>query len=129
MAISVLDTAYGRMLLPDTDDSQFTWLQMTGAAFEDADIRLVRDIIDERPRGTIIDAGASFGTWSLALASHAERVLAFEPQLEIFGLLQGTLALNRLSRKAAAYNCALWSKCWGFDIESLDLDQPNNFGG
>src|SRR5271157_1126084 len=101
MAISVLDTAYGRMLLPDTDNSQFTWLQMTGTACEDADIRLVRDILGERAQGTIIDAGASFGTW----------------------------ALNRLGRKAAAYNCALWSKRRGFDIAALDLDRKNNFGG
>jgi FkbM family methyltransferase len=129
VTVQVLDTIYGRMLVPDTDTAQYPWLLRSGASVEDEYICRVRELLAERPHGTIVDAGACFGCWTLALAASAERVLAFEPQREISDMLRGSLALNRLSRKVTVESHALWSRPAAFDLEPLDVDSPNNFGG
>ena len=69
--IHELKTRYGTMFVPDTETAQYGWLSSSGASDEDEDICMVIDLLKERPRGFVVDAGASFGCWTLAMAPYA----------------------------------------------------------
>ena len=56
---------------------------------------------------TFLDIGAHVGTWSASLADNFERIIAFEPQLDVYNCLCGNIALNALSSKTTCHNVAL----------------------
>jgi len=121
-------TRYGTMFVPDTDYAQFPWYELTGLSVEDEYMVAVCDLLDERPKGVAVDVGANFGCWTLELARHATRVIAFEPQRKVHDLLQQSVAANRLE------NVTLLLSACGERIERLPMDQPeleisSNFGG
>lgn len=112
--------------MPDTDAAQFAWLAMTGASSEDPYIEAVRELLAERPRGAIIDAGANFGVWTVALADLATEVWAFEPQASVMEvLLQTTAAMKH----AHLCRVALGAEDGEVEMAALDLARPANFGG
>lgn len=125
--IRCLDTRYGKLFIPDTDTAQYDWFRVLGASVEDQYISLVIDLLAERPRGMFVDVGSNFGCWSLALAPHCTRGLAFEPQPAIHKLLLETLALNKVEVTALRAACGM--KLEHRLIPRLDLDRPANFGG
>ncbi len=127
--IELLETRYGQMYLPDTDTSQYVWLKTSGASSEDEHITALRALLDERERGTFIDVGASFGTWTLALAPHANHVIAVEPQGAVYDLLCRSIHLNNLSLKVMTSRTAAGRELGETRIAMLDLDKPSNFGG
>ena len=130
MSVQLLETKYGRMLSSDTDIGQYDWLRIAGVYWEHFEIEEVRNILSERRRGTFVDVGASFGCWTMAMVPHVERVVAFEPQLPVYHMLCGSLALNHLDRKVELHNCALWSKRCELTIPMPDFAKPDtNSGG
>lgn len=125
--IEQLETRYGTMFVPDTDNGQYWWLKNTGASPEDQQIELICALLDDRPRGTVIDAGANFGCWSLPLARYANAVLAFEPQRCVFDLLQRSITANLLRVVPMPY--ALGEVPGMISVPDLKLDETSNFGG
>ncbi len=126
--IQMVETAYGRMLLTETDPFQGSYLRMAGISPEDESIEDVRSLLRERPRGAFIDIGASFGCWSLALARDCTEVMAIEPQLPIYNMLCGSIVLNGLSRHVRAVHGAAGAK---YEVERILATDPeilNNFG-
>lgn len=57
-------------------------------------------------QGTILDIGAHTGTYSIALAGHADMVHSFEPQRMTYYALCGSIALSN-ARHITAHNIAL----------------------
>ncbi len=127
-SIAVMNTGYGRMIVSSTDPYQGSWLQNIGVSPEDEDICDVRDLLAERPRGTFIDIGASFGCWSLALAADVDKVIAIEPQRAIFNMLCGSVVLNGLTRRVFPRHGAIGRKRGQAPILTVDPEACNNFG-
>jgi FkbM family methyltransferase len=126
--IEELDTRYGKMFVPDTDNGQYGWLKSIGASPEDEQIEMICALLDERPRGYALDCGANFGCWSLPLARHAAGVIAFEPQRCVFELLHRTIAANP-DLKILARNIALGPERGTIKVPDVNLDDTTNFGG
>ena len=128
--IRELQTRYGRMFVPDTETAQYGWLTNTGASDEDADIQDVIALLSERPPGVVVDVGASFGCWTLALAPHARSVFSFEPQKAVFECLWNTVQANpEISGKVELFEVALGSSSGVTIMAAFDLNKLSNFGG
>ncbi len=123
-----VETRYGVIAVTDQDTHQYDWFRRAGMGFDHSEIMLVRSLLGERPRGVVVDVGASFGSWSLALAPAATGVLAFEPQSAIFDLLCRTIRLNHVWTITACRR-AVGDEVGVATILRPDLDAPANFGG
>jgi FkbM family methyltransferase len=128
MSVVTLDTSYGKIRLYDTDVWQHKWLSEAGVSMEDIYIGCVRELLAERPRGSMVDVGASFGCWSLALAGDVDRVYAIEPQRKIFEMLAWSLREN-LPGRTQAVCCAAWDGEASLRLDAVDYDAETNFGG
>ncbi len=126
--IERIETRHGAIYIPDTDSGQYWWLKNIGASPEDEYIEEVCELLKERPRGTIIDAGANFGCWTLALAEHANAMFAIEPQAAIIALLRRTKEANRLT-KVRLVRAALGAADGKASIPDVSLEGTTNFGG
>jgi FkbM family methyltransferase len=125
--IEQLETRYGTIFVPDTDDGQYWILKTMGAYAEDEHIEEICALLDERPTGIAIDCGANFGCWSLPLAKHATFVVAFEPQRIVADLLSKTIDANRADIRVLPF--ALGSKCGTILCPDIDIENTANFGG
>ena len=123
-----VETRYGVIAVTDQDTHQYDWFLRAGMGFDHSEIMLVRSLLAERPKGVVVDVGASFGSWSLALAPVATGVLAFEPQSAIFDLLCRSISLNQ-ARTITACRRAVGDEVGRATILKPDLDAPANFGG
>ncbi len=76
----------------------------------------------------ILDLGANVGNNALyyALVRQAKSVVAFEPLLDVFAILQKNIALNHLENVIAAHNVALGEKNTQAEIMERP---PANLGG
>lgn len=126
--IRLLETVYGPMFVPDTDNGQFAWLDATGASPEHEMIEYVCDMLGELKPGIVIDVGANFGCWSLPLAKHAPRVLAFEPQRCVLQCLRQTLQANA-HLPITLFDCALGAEAGYTQFPDISLKDTTNFGG
>lgn len=122
--IRELETIYGRMFVPETDDGQYSWLLNTGAAPDDDCIEECCGLVQLE---CAVDVGASFGTWTLALAKRACRVVAYEPQPQVFGLLKTAVGANNLHH-VQVHNAAVGDNAGTVMIPDLDLDTGVSFG-
>src|ERR1700728_65305 len=94
----LVPTAYGQMLVNRYDVNQTNALFKTGFAVDHAEIALLTQVLQLLGSDlTVVDVGANFGTYTLALArcvGARGKVHAFEPQRTIFHMLAGSVALN-----------------------------------
>lgn len=126
--IEKLETRYGTMFVPDTDNGQYWWLKTTGASPEDEMIELVCDMLRQQlGNGISIDCGANFGCWSLALAK-VSSVHAFEPQRVIWEILCDTIGANPGVDINAWYH-ALGDEEGTTYFPLVDVNKTTNFGG
>lgn len=123
-----VQTRYGTIAVTDRDTYQFDWFSRTGMSLDHSEIVLVRSLLAERPKGVVLDVGASFGSWSLALAPHSTLVIAFEPQSAIYGLLCRTIGLND-APNVLPMRKAIGNAIGTTEILLTDLDERANFGG
>lgn len=72
--------------------------------------------------GLVLDIGANIGNISQALVASGHRVVAFEPQPEVFALLK----LN--CPTAECYNVALGAEKATLQMPAVDYSRPGNFG-
>ncbi len=127
--IEVVNTVYGRMIISTADLYTGSCLKNLGVYEEDDCIDTVRDLLAERPRGTILDIGANLGCWSLGLAHVADKVISIEPQRAIYNMLSGSVVLNGLTRRVFPKHCALGRYRGKSPILTVDPESYNNFGG
>lgn len=126
--IRELVTDYGTMFVPDTDFAQFPFLERGGRSVEHAHIMDVKRLLGERPRGTVLDVGASYGCWTLALASAAKAVWSIEPQPPIAALLHQSIAANELENIHLT-QVAVGQGDGRATIQFCDISKDGNFGG
>lgn len=126
--IRALSTEYGILHIPDTDTAQFAWLNEAGISAEHRDIVNVQELLVGQSHGVVVDVGANFGCWTLALAPYAQQVLAFEPQRAVCGLLHVSVRANQLNN-VIVFGSALGDVISHETMVDLDLGRPTNFGG
>jgi FkbM family methyltransferase len=126
--ICELSTSYGTMFLPDTDNCQYAWLLSIGTSPENEYIEQVCAMLDERPRGIAVDVGANFGCWTLALAPHAIKVWAFEPQRGVVDLLKKSVRAGG-HENIRVVQAAMGAAKGSGRIPDLDINKGTNFGG
>jgi FkbM family methyltransferase len=117
---------YGWITVPPHDTVIGRSLEVYGEWAQN-EIDLLRSLTPED--GVVIDVGAFLGTHTIALAERVGargRVLAFEPQPQIFELLLRNLTQNQV-RNVEAKNCAAASKRQILSFPRLDLCARENF--
>lgn len=127
----VVPTVYGQMMVNRHDVNQTGALFKTGRAIDHDEIAMLARMLPSLGTGlTVLDVGANFGTYSIALsavAGPAGKVHAFEPQRLIYNLLVGSVALNALTN-VYCHNVALGDREGRVEIPQYDYDRPMNFG-
>lgn len=101
----------GLKLYIDSRDIGVGSYLLTQGTWESGYVAQARKLI--RPGTTRIDIGANLGFYSVTLASltgRSDRLLAFEPNPHLHGLVEKSLKLNGFSRFASAHQIALAEK-------------------
>jgi len=94
-----------------------------------AEAALLRRLI--APGAVVVEVGANIGAHTVVLARQAGpqgRVLAFEPQPQLYQILCANLVLNDLSN-VTPERCALGEQDGELAMPVLDLSRDGNFGG
>lgn len=127
----IVPTVYGQMLVNRNDINQTNALFKTGRAIDHGEIVMLSQVLrDLGTNLTVLDVGANFGTYSIALAriiGPMGKVHAFEPQRLIYNLLVGSVALNSLTN-VYCHNIALGDHENRIEIPQYDYHRPMNFG-
>jgi FkbM family methyltransferase len=127
----VLPTAYGRMIVNRHDINQTGALLKSGESLDRDEIALLAKLLAGLPGDpVVIDVGANFGCFSLALAPLAGphgQVHAFEAQRVIFNMLCGSVALNGLTN-VHCHHVAVGDHEGRIEVPQFDYDKRMNFG-
>ena len=97
----VVPTVYGPMIV-NRHAGEYDMMAKCGRSLTHADIEIVCTLAwCCGPDSLVIDVGACFGTYTLALAKLLApiggRVMSFEPQMWLYQCMTGSLALNDIS--------------------------------
>ena len=126
--MSIVSTQHGRMNIIDSDKVVSHALALYGE-WAMNEIILLSNII--LPGMCVLDVGAFIGTHSLAFSKFVGKngkVYAFEPRKEIYTILSENLSINYCGN-VIALNLALADSERNLDMQSIDLNDPVNFGG
>ncbi|MFM7330848.1 MAG: FkbM family methyltransferase, partial [Brachymonas sp.] len=128
----VLPTVYGQVMVNRFDTNQTNALLKTTSAIDTQEIAVMAQLASQLPAGsTIVDMGANFGLYTLAMArASAPRgctVHAFEAQRVIAYMVCGTLALNSVEN-AIVHHLAVGAREGAIDIPKFDYRQISSYG-
>ena len=126
---TVKDTRHGRFMYFSNDDYIGRSLDNYGE-YSEIEWKLYSQFLQEGM--LIIDGGANIGAFTIPFGKTVQKtgvVYAFEPQIELFNMLVGNIALNDLSRWVKPIWGALGDKQGMIDVACLDYDIFGNFGG
>ncbi len=127
----IIPTLYGQMLVNRYDINQTNALFKTGRAIDHNEIAMLSQILrDLGSNLTVLDVGANFGTYSIALARSVGpegKIHAFEPQRLIYNLLVGSVAINSFTN-IYCHNIAVGDREGRVEIPQYDYHRPMNFG-
>jgi len=92
----LIDTEYGKLnVFPEDHIGKSV---MTNGYYEAERIRIILNNCTKT--GMAVDVGANIGTHTVAFSTHFDEVYSFEPQNEVFDLLEKNRELNDVSGKA-----------------------------
>jgi FkbM family methyltransferase len=97
--------------------------------YSEQEVQLFRAVV--QPGQTVLDVGANIGAHSVALArlvTATGKVLAFEPQRDLFYALCGNVAQNNLPQ-VRCYLAAVGETPGTIAVPELDGDAQQNYGG
>lgn len=128
----VLDSIYGKFIVPRTCQFQAESLVKTGRTHIEAELSDIFVIVDLLPPDAIIlDGGANSGFFTLPVAHRTRgrrnRIISFEPQTQLFQALAGSVTLNGY-RHVYLHNCGLGSKSGLAQLPEIDYAQEQDFG-
>lgn len=123
----VVNTSYGKMLIPRFDTNQSPALR-SGYALNHHEIQLLMPYLEHRKPGAVfLDVGANVGVFSFGLRPLCAYVHAFEPQRMLSNMISGSIALNGWSN-VHCYNVALGDKEGRVEIPQFDYASRCSFG-
>lgn len=127
----VLPTVYGQVMVNRFDTNQTNALIKTNTAIDANEIAVMAELASRLPaNSTIVDMGANFGLYTLAMARSASAgstVHAFEAQRVIAYMVCGTLALNSVEN-AVVHHLAVGAAEGLIDIPKFDYRLNASFG-
>jgi FkbM family methyltransferase len=126
---TIKDTRHGKLMYYSTDDYVGRSLDLYGE-YSEIEWNVYSQIVKEGM--LIIDGGANIGAFTIPFGKAVGStgiVYAFEPQIEIYNMLTGNIALNCLSRNVKPINGALGATTGVIDVASIDYSVVGNFGG
>ena len=129
MIPTLKDTRHGKLMYYSNDDYVGKSLDLYGE-YSETEWKLYEQFVREKM--LIIDGGANIGAFTIPFGKAVDPegvVYAFEPQIEIFNMLAGNIALNELSKNVKPIWGALSDKQGTIEVAILDYNQVGNFGG
>ena len=128
----VLDSAYGKFIVPRTCLFQAETLVKTGRTHIEDELNNIFAIINTLPNGSIIvDGGCNAGFFSIPVAHLTQgrdiKIIAFEPQRQLFQATGGSLALNGYDH-VYLHNVGLASDPGIAQLPAIDYSVVQDFG-
>jgi FkbM family methyltransferase len=128
----VLDSVYGRFIVPRTCLFQAEALVKTGRTHIESELANIFVIVDTLPdQAVIVDGGANAGFFTVPVAHRTQgrgtRIISFEPQRQLFQALGGSLALNGY-RHVYLHNVGLGDSLGIAQLPAIDYSVVQDFG-
>lgn len=128
----VLESAYGKFIVPRTCLFQAEALVKTGRTHIEDELNNIFAIINTLPTGSIIvDGGCNAGFFSIPVAHLTQgrdiKIIAFEPQRQLFQAVGGSLALNGYDH-VYLHNVGLGSDPGIAQLPKIDYSVVQDFG-
>jgi len=128
----MLDSVYGRFIVPRTCLFQAEALVKTGRTHIEGELANIFAIVDTLPAdAVIVDGGANAGFFTVPVAHRTQgrgtRIVSFEPQRQLFQALGGSLALNEY-RHVYLHNCGLGAEPGTAQLPAIDYSVVQDFG-
>jgi len=128
----VLDSVYGKFIVPRTCLFQSEALVKTGRTHIEDELRNIFAIIGTLPAGSIIvDGGCNAGFFSIPVAYLTQgcdiKIIAFEPQRQLFQAVGGSLALNGYDH-VFLHNVGLGNTPGIAQLPAIDYSVAQDFG-
>jgi FkbM family methyltransferase len=128
----VLDSVYGKFIVPRTCLFQAEALVKTGRTHIESELNNIFAIVDTLPDdAVIVDGGANAGFFTVPVAHRTQgrgtRIISFEPQRQLFQALGGSLAVNGY-RHVFLHNCGLGADYGQAELPAVDYSVAQDFG-
>jgi FkbM family methyltransferase len=128
----VLDSVYGKFIVPRTCLFQAETLVKTGRTHIEDELRNIFAIIDTLPAdAVVVDGGCNAGFFSIPVAHRTQdrntRIVSFEPQRQLFQAVGGSLALNGY-RHVFLHNVGLGAEPGIAQLPAIDYSVAQDFG-
>jgi FkbM family methyltransferase len=128
----VLDSVYGRFIVARTCLFQAESLVKTGRTHIESELNNIFAIINTLPNGSIIvDGGCNAGFFTIPVAQLTQgrniRIIAFEPQRQLFQATAGSLALNGYDH-VFLHNVGLGEEPGIAQLPAIDYSLAQDFG-
>ena len=128
----VLDSVYGKFIVPRTCLFQAEALVKTGRTHIESELSNLFAIINTLPSGAVIvDGGANAGFFTIPVANKTQgrniRIVSFEPQRQLFQALGGSLTLNGYSH-VFLHNVGLGETPGIAQLPAIDYSVAQDFG-
>ena len=128
----VLDSVYGKFIVPRTCLFQAEALVKTGRTHIEDELNNIFAIINTLPNGSIIvDGGCNAGFFTVPVAHRTQgrdiRIISFEPQRQLFQAVGGSLALNGYQH-VFLHNVGLGEKPGIAELPAIDYRVAQDFG-
>ena len=128
----VLESVYGKFIVPRTCLFQAEALVKTGRTHIEDELRNIFAIVETLPTdAVIVDGGTNAGFFTIPVAymtrNFNTRIIAFEPQRQLFQAVSGSLALNGY-RNVYLHNCGLGSEPGIAQLPAIDYSVVQDFG-
>ena len=127
----LIETEYGRMIVPAFDINQTEALVNTKRGVHHDRVMLLAALLDQAPPGKVyVDAGANIGAFAVPLVKHVDDsgwVHCFEPQPVLCNMLAGSMALTQ-RQNVRVHNVALGAENGTIELPQFDYAIRCNFG-
>ena len=128
----VLDSVYGQFIVARACLFQAEALVKTGRTHIESELANIFAIVDTLPAdAVVVDGGANIGFFTVPVAQRTQgrgtRIIAFEPQRQLFQALGGSLALNGYDH-VYLHNCGLGAKPGIAQLPSVNYGEAQDFG-
>jgi len=128
----VLDSVYGKFIVPRTCLFQAEALVKTGRTHIESELANIFVIVDTLPsHAIIVDGGANAGFFTIPVAHRTQargtKIISFEPQRQLFQALGGSLALNGYGH-VHLHNCGLGTEPGTAQLPVIDYSVSQDFG-
>lgn len=128
----VLDSVYGKFIVPRTCMFQAEALVKTGRTHIESELANIFAIVDTLPAdAVIVDGGANAGFFTVPVAHRTQgrgtRIVSFEPQRQLFQALGGSLALNGYDH-VYLHNCGLGVEPGIAQLPEINYSEAQDFG-